>query len=220
MIKLVVHLHHCRTKQTPETMDSGARSLSGSDAGPCNKTWMKTLFVVLIVPMMCLMPYFAFRMLQEAGRINIYMEPIVYNGLDLAGSPAAAVPPSFNVTLRAKSTYGLTKMCTSGWATMEVAYSGTTIAITDVEPFCLEPNGEKIITATASPGWLVLPVGIRESMETDRRHGGVQLEVDFGFEDELEVRWARCRTTLDNDSTSQCNIYFIRGCYRVDIDRS
>lgn len=90
---------------------------------------------------------------------------------------------------------------------MEVSYSGTTIAMADIEPFCLEPREERIIIATASPGWAVLPVVLQELMASDRRHGGVQLEVGFGFEDEQAARWVRCSTTLDDKKASRCNVY-------------
>ena len=141
-------------------MDSRAVLLSGCDEGPCfpiNNVWVATVFLVLIAPTtIFLAPYVAFRMLQEAGRVKLSMEPVVCTGLGLAAASPAA-PPSFNVTLRAKSTYGLLRLCTSGPAAMEVAYSGTTIAMADVGPFCIEPRGEKVITATASPGWPALP---------------------------------------------------------------
>ena len=196
-------------------MDSRAVLLSGCDEGPCfpiNNVWVATVFLVLIAPTtIFLAPYVAFRMLQEAGRVKLSMEPVVCTGLGLAAASPAA-PPSFNVTLRAKSTYGLLRLCTSGPAAMEVAYSGTTIAMADVGPFCIEPRGEKVITATASPGWPALPAALQERMESDRRHGGVRLEAGFGFQDEQAVRWARCRTTLGDDKASPCNVYFIKGC--------
>jgi len=51
---------------------------------------------------------------------------------------------------------------------MEVTYSGVTLAMTDVERFCLDPKREKVITVSASPGWPVLPSAFMEQMETDR----------------------------------------------------
>jgi hypothetical protein len=120
------------------------------------------------------------------------IEPIVYTGLGSAAGPA--VPPSFNVTLRAESThYGWAKFCSSGPVAMEVAYSGMTIAMADAEPL--------LITATASPGWPVLPAFLQERMGSDRCHGGgVQVEVGFAFshDDDGHATWVRCRTTLDH----------------------
>ena len=98
---------------------------------------------------------------------------------------------------------------------MEVSYSGTTIAMANVGPSCIEPGGEKVLTATASPGWPVLPAALQERMESDRRHGGVRFGGglrQFGFQDEQAVRWARCRTTLGDDRASPCNVYLIKGC--------
>lgn len=175
-------------EQRPKTMDTTWTKILPSRSDDADEpTWMTILFVMLLVPMVCLMPFMAFRMLQEVGRIKFSMEPVVYTGLDLAADNNPAVPPSFNVTLRAKSTYGLKKLCSGGRPAMEVSYSGLNIAMADVEPFCIEPRGEKVITATATTGWSVLPVVLRESMESDRRHGGVHLEVCFSFEDEEET---------------------------------
>jgi len=76
---------------------------------------------------------------------------------------------------------------------MEVAYSGMTIAV--------DARGEKLITATASLGWPVLPAFLQERMDSDRRlGGGVQVEVGFAFshDDDGHATWVRCRTTLDH----------------------
>jgi hypothetical protein len=89
-------------------------------------------------------------------------------------------PPSFNVTLHVKSTYDWFKFCSSGQLPMmEVIYSGVTITKTDIEPFCIDAKGEKVIvTTTVSLGWPLLPKVFQERMESDRRHGGVHMEVD------------------------------------------
>ncbi|KAI4987992.1 hypothetical protein ZWY2020_029622 [Hordeum vulgare] len=135
--------------------------------------------------------------LQFVGRIKFYMEPVAYTGFgsDLAGADATT-PPSFNVTLHAKSTYGRT-FCwdddRSGSATVEVAYSGVVIAKADVAPFCVRGKEDKVIVATVTSGWPALPSDLRERTESDRRHGGVEVEVDLSF----GGMWVRCRTTLD-----------------------
>ncbi|XBH67561.1 hypothetical protein VPH35_095924 [Triticum aestivum] len=108
----------------------------------------------------------------------------------------ATTPPSFNVTLHAKSTYRRT-FCwgddSTRGATVEVAYSGVVIAKADVAPFCVPGKGDTVIAATVTAGWPALPRDFRERIEGDRRHGGVDVEVDLSF----DWMWVRCRTTLD-----------------------
>lgn len=145
------------------------------------------------------------------------MEPVVYAGLDIV--PAGqSVPPSFNVTLHAKSTYRLVKFCTTGREMMAVTYSGVTLAMADVEPFCVDPRGEKTIKAAATTkGWPVLPRFFQERMESDRRHGGIPLEVGFSYSNEEQARpyveetwWVRCHTKLDSDQASSCRSHPVR----------
>ncbi|XBI78639.1 hypothetical protein VPH35_088296 [Triticum aestivum] len=132
--------------------------------------------------------------LQFVGRIKFSMEPVTYTGFGPESDPAT--PPSFNVTLHAKSTYRRT-FCwgddSSRGATVEVAYSGVVIAKADVAPFCVPGKGDTVIAATVTAGWPALPRDFRERIEGDRRHGGVDVEVDLSF----DWMWVRCRTTLD-----------------------
>ncbi|KAM3272125.1 hypothetical protein ACQJBY_042364 [Aegilops geniculata] len=134
--------------------------------------------------------------LQFVGRIKFSMEPVAYTGFGPDFAANATTPPSFNVTLHAKSTYRRT-FCwgddSGGGATVEVVYSGVVIAKADVAPFCVPGKGDTVIAATVTAGWPALPRDFRERIESDRRHGGVDVEVDLSF----DWMWVRCRTTLD-----------------------
>jgi len=163
------------------------------------------------------MSYELFTALHNAWRIKFSLEPIAYTGFESAGD---VVRPSFNVTLRAKSTHSWVKVCSSGRATMEVTYSGVTSATPDVQRFCLDPKREKVITLSASPGWPVRPSAFMEQMETDRQNGGIQMEINFGFRkveqaqpyDQVDML-VRCPATLDADQPATlCKSYIITSC--------
>lgn len=195
---------------------------SDDDEGPrfsIRKIGIGILLVALIVPLICFVFYGCFVTLESIGRLKFSMEPVANKGLGFAADESPA-SPSFNVTLRAKSTYVWVRFCSIGRARMEVTYSGVPIAVADVEPFCVDAGGETVITATVSSGWPVLPDVFQERMQSDRRHGGaVPIQVDFSFRNEDHAHpdketawWMRCPTMLDTDVTSSCKSYVDVGC--------
>jgi hypothetical protein len=184
--------------------------------------WISIPLFTLVIPAICFCLYITPTMIiMQSGRIKFSMEPIAYTGLDLlAQAGAPAVPPSFNVMLHVKSTYDWFKFCSSGQPPMmEVIYSGVTIAKTAIELFCVDVKGEKVIVATTmSLGWPPLPKVFHERMESDRRLGGVHMEVDFIYNNEHHTSmertwWVRCRTTLDVHKPFPCSSYIVQGYF-------
>ncbi|CAM0880806.1 unnamed protein product [Alopecurus aequalis] len=129
------------------------------------------------------------------GDMMFSIGPIAQAGLD-----SSMIPPRFNLTIHARNTYKNKAFCGRDLS-FEVAYSGVTIGMGNAVPFCVEPKGNAVLTAVASPGWEVLPDTLRWRMAKDRRRGDLELEVVMLFyrDDDLErlSNWIRCRTTLD-----------------------
>ncbi|KAL6615141.1 hypothetical protein ACP70R_037411 [Stipagrostis hirtigluma subsp. patula] len=145
------------------------------------------------------------------GHINFSMEPVAYTGLGPAG---VAAPPAFNVTMHATSSFKH-EFCTSGGATVQAAFSGLTIAVGKVAPFCVEPKGSAVIAGTASSAWTALPDDFRERIHRDRRiNGGVEVEVNLSFENEFKgPMWVRCRAMLDaNRQNTPCRTFKLSYC--------
>ncbi|KAG2598240.1 hypothetical protein PVAP13_5KG334807 [Panicum virgatum] len=126
------------------------------------------------------------------GHIKFSMEPVAYTGLD------GASPPSFNVTLQATSTFSHSFCTGGGGATLQAAFSGLTVAVGKVAPFCLEPRAPAVIAGTVSSAWTALPQDFQDRISRGREKGGVELEVNLSFQNKFKGDvWLRCRAMLD-----------------------
>ena len=145
------------------------------------------------------------------AQFSIEVEPVSHNGIyPMDGDDGATSSPAFNVTLHAKSTYKH-KFCSNGAGTVQALYSGITIAMGQVAGFCMKPKGSSVMTATALSGWPALPASLQHRIDNDRRNGGVELEVDLTFVNEIMgLIWVRCRTMLDAMDTSPCKAFALR----------
>ncbi|KAL6615358.1 hypothetical protein ACP70R_037628 [Stipagrostis hirtigluma subsp. patula] len=164
------------------------------------------LIFVLSVAMATFLGYILFVDPPSFGNVKFSMEPVAYTGLGPAG---AAAPPAFAVTLHARSTLKRT-FCSSGGATLQAAFSGMTVAVGKVAPFCVEPRGSAVIAGTASSAWTALPGDFRERIERGRRNGGVELEINLSFENEIiGPTWVRCRAMLDSMHNTPCRRFML-----------
>ncbi|CAL4956297.1 unnamed protein product [Urochloa decumbens] len=138
------------------------------------------------------------------GNIKFSMEPVAYAGLGLDGDTA---PPAFNVTLRATSTFNR-RFCSTGGGTVQAAFSGLTVAAGHVARFCVEAKGSAVIASTVSSAWTALPAAFRDRINHGRQNGGVELEIDLGFENEIKgPMWVRCRAILDAKQRTRCRVF-------------
>nr|CAB3477304.1 unnamed protein product [Digitaria exilis] len=145
-------------------------------------------------------PYLSF------GSIKFSMEPVAYAGL---GPDGATAPPAFNVTLHATSTFGR-RFCSTGGGTLQAAFSGLTVAVGQVAPFCVDPKASAVIDGAASSAWMALAGAFRERIDRGQQEGGVELEIDLGFRNEIKgPMWVRCRTMLDANHKAHCTTFIL-----------
>ncbi|KAE8789528.1 hypothetical protein D1007_36333 [Hordeum vulgare] len=137
------------------------------------------------------------------GSAKFSMEPVSHTGIYRTDTS-----PAFNVTLHARSTYKH-RFCTDArGGTVQAVYSGITMAVGRVPPFCVDAKGSIAMTATALSGWPALPASLQERIDHDRRNGGVVLEVDLSFANDIKgLVWVRCRAKLDATSRSTCRSF-------------
>ncbi|KAL6615140.1 hypothetical protein ACP70R_037410 [Stipagrostis hirtigluma subsp. patula] len=165
------------------------------------------LIFVLSVAMATFLGYILFVAPPSFGNVKFSMEPVAYTGLGLAG--AAAAPPAFAMTLHTRSTLKRT-FCSSGGATLQAAFSGMTVAVGHVDPFCVEPKGSAVIAGNASSAWAALPGDFRERIDRGRRNGGVELEINLSFGNEIRgPTWVRCRAMLDSVHNTLCRSFML-----------
>ncbi|KAF7063429.1 hypothetical protein CFC21_069949 [Triticum aestivum] len=137
------------------------------------------------------------------GSAKFSMEPVSHAGIYRNDSS-----PAFNVTLHARSSYKHSFCSDHRGGDVQAVYSGITVAMGHVPPFCVEPKGSIAMTAAASSGWLAMPASLQERIDHDRRNGGVELEVDLSFANDIKgLVWVRCRAKLDATTTSPCKSF-------------
>ncbi|KAE8800815.1 hypothetical protein D1007_23651 [Hordeum vulgare] len=110
------------------------------------------------------------------------MEPVSHYRTD----DGAASSPAFNVTLHARSTYKH-RFCTDArGGFVQAVYSGISMAVGHVPPFCVDAKGSIAMTAIALSGWPALPASLQQRIDHDRWNGGVVLEVDLSFVNDIK----------------------------------
>ncbi|KAE8792283.1 hypothetical protein D1007_33225 [Hordeum vulgare] len=166
------------------------------------------LWLAVAVFLLGLMAFGLFQLVVDPdlgfGSAKFSMEPVSHTGIYRTDDGAAS-SPAFNVTLHARSTY-THRLCTDDHGgAVQAVYSGITMAVGHVPPFCVEGKGSIAMTVAVLSRWPALPASLQERIDHDRRNGGVVLEVDLSFANDVKgLARVRCRAKLDATSTSAC----------------